>query len=227
MSKAKAMLYPQCLDDLIDRKFSLNWEMSSCEAFTIIGLLREIRPKVSVEIGTSSGGSLSTLAHLSKKVYSLDINPACKKRLGSIFPNVEFVTGRSQETLPPILEKVSPEFILVDGDHERNSVMQDIDNILRSKPDKRQYILMHDSFNPDVRQGILDANWSKSAYVHYAELDFVPGNLQLRPEFFRQMWGGLALVIRTPEASTPKKPSAGQELVFEMIFEKSAHNSNP
>ena len=141
---------------------------------------------------------------LRAKVYSLDIDPKVPTRLEGRFSNVEYLIGRSAETLPPLLSRLQKEgaevgFVLVDGDHSVEGVRTDIEMLLRYKPVTSLYIVMHDSFNPDCRAGLKAANWAGCPHVHAVELDFVPGAVNPSPSFRRELWGGLALGILKPE----------------------------
>jgi hypothetical protein len=84
---------------------------------------------------------------------------------------------------------------------------------------------MHDSFNPDCRQGMADASWAASPYVHFVELDFVPGVFQSRPDFFyRQMWGGFALALLLPvERKGHLNMHAQQDALFHIALPHSVH----
>ena len=98
------------------------------------------------------------LARHCGRVYSLDIDPEVRERLKGRFENVEYLIGRSDETLPPLIDRLQREktevgFVLIDGDHSTDGVRRDIDNILRYKPSTTLYIIMHDSFNPVVSAG--------------------------------------------------------------------------
>jgi hypothetical protein len=59
-------------------------------------------------------------------------------------------------------------------------------------------VILHDSFNPECRQGMLEANWAMSPYVYSVEIDFVSGVFQSQPEHYREMWGGLAVAQLQP-----------------------------
>lgn len=177
--------------------------MTEAERCTLIMLLNEIKPECAIEIGTYKGGSLSVLSRFSKKVYTLDIDPTFSTQFGKNFLNVEFITGPSQETLPPLLQRLQEtgigiDFVLIDGDHSRNGVKRDIENLLKYHPIRPLYVIMHDSFNPGCRQGMIEANWSVNPYVHFVELDFVPGQLSSSADFYRQMWCGFALALLLP-----------------------------
>ena len=178
--------------------------MQGGERATLLYLLTAIRPQVSVEIGTFRCGSLRPISHLSKRVYTFDIDPN-QHRPKNDFPNVEFVTGDTAVTLQPVIEMLSSGddplgFILIDGGHETEGVRIDIETCLRYQPRKSACIIvMHDSSNPAVRRGIIAADWNGCPYVHGLDLDFVPGALYGRADIRNQIWGGLALAVLLPE----------------------------
>ncbi len=200
---------------------ALDWQMSPSEQAMVMYLVERLKPRAAIEIGTRFGGSLQVLARHCGRVYSLDIDPEVKQRLQGRFENVEYLIGRSDETLPPLIDRLQREntavgFVLIDGDHSTEGVRKDIDNILRYKPVRTLYIIMHDSFNPVVRRGLRAANWAGSPYVHRVELDLVAGAVNSSPTFRGQLWGGLALAVLAPE---PRRGaleiSAGSQLTYD------------
>lgn len=203
--------------------------MSSVERLTLIAVLDFLRPRYSLEVGSRFGGSLAVLSYYSERVISLDIDPAVPERLKH-FTNVEFVIGRSQETLPAVLarlqsSKVPIELALIDGDHSTCGVRQDCQNFLNVRPLSTLYILIHDSFNPDVREGIKTAGWENCPYAQAIELDFVPGIMFADRPLRRQMWGGFALAILGPDQRNAKlEKAASSELVFRLLYPFSVHN---
>lgn len=183
------------------RSFGADWLMAYGERCALVGLLQSVGPQVAIEIGTGNGGSTIALSQFAEKVYSIDIARNYSADLRRNLTNVEFITGSSRETLPALLGTLeekgkAAEFILIDGDHSAEGVKADIENVLRFQPTKPLFILMHDSFNPDVRRGIKEADWCASAYMHSLDLDLVPGQLWENHE----MWGGFALAIMLPTA---------------------------
>ncbi|MCP4536038.1 MAG: class I SAM-dependent methyltransferase [Chloroflexi bacterium] len=218
------------IDQILFGNHIREWQMSTVERCTLIQLVEKIKPECAIEIGTAQGGSLSAIAKLSNKVYTLDIDPSCQERLGPQFSNVEFITGKSQQTLPPLIRNLQEngtrlEFVLIDGKHSRNAVKQDIEAVLTFRPNQPLYILMHDSFNPGCRQGIIEANWAANPHVHFVQLDFVTGTILSTADFYRQMWGGFALALllpfeRTGELTIQKK----QEMLFQSVLPHSIHN---
>ncbi len=186
----------------LEESYPLDWQMTRNERYCLITLLERIRPQIAIEIGTHKGGSLQVLSQFSEKIYSIDVNPNVKKELNGTFDNVDFLIGDSKKILPSLFVrdeiKANIEFILIDGDHSFNGVKGDIDIVLELIPKKPLFIIFHDSFNPECRRGIKAANFHKCEYVHYVELDFINGVFNPN-KLYREMWGGLALVILLPK----------------------------
>lgn len=188
-------------------RFPLDWLMTSCERLALIRLLDTIRPTVSLEIGTYRGGSLQALAHFSRRVISVDTDPAVATNLAGRFANVGFRTGDSVDLLPCVIEELNAAadplgFVLIDGDHSTEGVRRDINAVLRLRPRNRVVVIMHDSFNPDCRAGMRLAAWAECPYVHYVELDFVPGVFLHEAQGHaaaRSMWAGFACAVLEAE----------------------------
>jgi len=189
-------LYPGCITE--------NWQMSHSERLALMALLHRYNPEVCIEVGTFRAGSLSLIAQYAKKVFSIDIDPTIPNKYGHL-SNVHFLTGRSSEVLPPLLKELNEsglgvDFILIDGDHSRQGIMEDLNILLAYEPIHPLIVLMHDSFNPECREGMLQANWHGSEYLHFADLDFVPGRLiEHGGGGHGEMWGGLSLLTFLPK----------------------------
>ena len=223
----------RCVSDLTtEPNFSLHWQMTNCERFAMQDILRRLQPNLSIEVGTYQGGSLQVISHFSRKVISIDIDPEVEERLSNKFANVDFRCGNSYELLPSLLKEFEDkaqdiEFILIDGDHSTQGVERDINSLMQFKPSKRCVILMHDSFNPDCREGIRRASWSTSPYVQWVELDFIPGiyhHEAYDTAAARTMWGGFACAVLDP---TPRQKELviqeSQRGLFEAVYKNSSH----
>lgn len=224
MFKNKDIGFPNFLED----EFSLEWHMSRNERYAFIKLLEKIKPKVAIEIGCFKGGSLEVLSKNAEKVYSIDIDPIVKDRLKGKFKNAEIHIGTSQNLIPEILKNIDKnneklEFVLIDGEHTKKGVKNDITHFLNYKPKNTIHIVFHDSFNPSCRKGILEADYNASPYVHYVETDFVSGVFS-PGKLYRQMWGGLAMVVLKPEKRIgPIEISQCQKKMYNSIYWQSSH----
>ena len=67
------------------------------------------------------------------------------------------------------------DFVLVDGDHSREGVRRDLVDLLASPAISRTVILMHDTFNGEVRAGITDVDFAAYPAVALVELDMTGG----------------------------------------------------
>jgi hypothetical protein len=191
------LLYPNCLMG--------NWQMQDSEKMALTALLARHQPDCSIEIGTYHGGSLSLISQYSRAVFSIDIDPEVPGRLPPM-DNVSYFTGDSRQLLPMLFEALGEDdlavdFVLIDGDHSAEGVRRDLNLVLDYKPRKPLFVMMHDSFNPECRRGILAANWAQSPHVAWVEVDFVPGRMIEGDDnpFRGELWGGLALGLMVPE----------------------------
>jgi hypothetical protein len=207
----------------------LHWQMPRADKFALEGLLRVIRPEVSVEIGTYRGGSLQILSRYSGHVHSLDINAESQRALAEKFGNVTFHVGDSAKVLPEVLGRIGGgwSFALVDGNHSRAGVREDLRHLLAENPEARRWIVCHDSFNPDCRRGILEAPWRENEYVRLLEVDFVSGVFH-RHSYdtgrAASMWGGLAVgFLEGTAGREPAEIRQSQRVVFETMRLRSRH----
>jgi len=218
------------LDDAVfGVEFNQNWHMLPGERATLLYLLQKFATEVSIEIGTFRGGSLRPISAHSRKVFTFDID-ASQHRMAPLFPTVEFITGDTAVTLEPIITSLNNSddevgFILIDGSHEEHGVMLDVANCLKYRPKTKPcVIVMHDSWNPPVRRGILAAPWEESVHAHALDLDFVPGVLHNRPDIAGQMWGGLGVAMLMPEPrSAPFHIQAYYQHSRETLLSHSVH----
>lgn len=213
----------------LDLDPAIEWQMTPGEQTALVALLAGLRPKVAIEIGSRYGGSMQVLHRFADQVISLDIDPTCRDRLGPKYPKSEFVTGDSKSTLPTVMKNLEQEgaevgFILIDGDHSAAGVQGDIRGLLHYRPACPLFVIMHDSFNPDVREGIRTAPWSDSPHVHAVELDYITGIVPLDADAYREMWGGFALAILLPECRPgPLEVTARMDHLFRIVYRRSAH----
>ena len=212
----------------------LYWQMTRCEKYALASVVEIANPDIAIEIGTYKGGSLQIIAKKAKKTYSIDTSPECKETLSEHFDNVEFLTGDSKQLLPPLFKmlkekKKSLGFVLIDGDHSTEGVRTDINTVLQYVPVRPLYVVFHDSFHPPCREGLLSADWQRCSYVHYVEVDFIPGVYHY--EAFdtakpRSMYGGLSLALMLPEKRTHELIiHQSQKGLFDTVFPHSCHGS--
>lgn len=176
------------ISDLVDyappicygEDFPFVWQMTRAERFCFLHLVKEFKPELSLEIGTSKGGSLQVLSRYSGDVISIDIDPVVAETLKGAFTNVAFRSGDSTELLPNVIDEINNDsrslgFVLIDGDHSEQGVRRDINAVLRLKPKRPIAVVLHDSFHPPCRKGMLSADWADCPYAHYVDLDFIGG----------------------------------------------------
>lgn len=169
-------------------------QLSFGERAAIEGILAQLRPDLSIEVGSATGGMLERIARRSRRVHSFDlVEPDAEI---AALPNVRLHTGSSHELLTPFLQTLgdSPvDFALIDGDHTTSGVRDDLLNLLDADACARTLILLHDTANSGVRHGI------KAGLEHekvvYHDLDFVGGYTFAEGSFKGQQWGGLGLIV--------------------------------
>jgi hypothetical protein len=174
------------------------WQMAWGERAAFEGLLAQRKPALAIEIGTPDAAALTQIARHAVEVHSFDlVRPQVAV---DDFPNVTFHTGDSHVLLPEALAGFAADgrnvdFALVDGDHSPSGVRGDVEDLLDSPAVSNTLILIHDSSNERVREGldaIRFAAWPKVAFV---ELDFLAGYMVREERLRHELWGGFAIVL--------------------------------
>jgi hypothetical protein len=173
--------------------FRAEAEMAYGEQAALIGVLAALSPQLSLELGTFRGGSLARIAAHSREVHTFDLT----SHTTEVLPNVSYHFGDTRTTVPHVLREFSEakrnmDFVLVDADHSRAGVEQDMNNLLQSPAVATTVILLHDCANEAVREGARNAI-AAAADIAYADLSFVipPSSTLLLAE----SWGGLGIVV--------------------------------
>jgi hypothetical protein len=182
-----------------------HWLMSSREKLGLIGLLQCLNPKSVIELGYHRGGATKWLTQFSKKVLTVDVNEFITDA-PSQYSNLEAWNCSTVEAIKKIkAERKSFDLAIVDADHSRLSVCKDIQGILPHA----KVVLMHDSYNPGCRKGILDA--LKHQQTHAYLMDFIPATLK-----HDGLWGGLAIAWRSDKPG-PIKEFNGELSSFNVL----------
>jgi hypothetical protein len=174
------------------------WQMTFGERAALEGVLAQVKPELSIEIGTAEGGSLRRIAQGSGHVHSFDlVEPA--PEIASL-ENVTLHTGDSHLLLKELLAQLAAEgknvdFVLVDGDHTADGAEEDLRDLLASPAVGHTVIVMHDTLNDDVREGFARIDFDAVDKVVHSDLDFLVGHLSRGGDFAHQLWGGMGLVL--------------------------------
>jgi hypothetical protein len=174
------------------------WQMTFGERAALEGILAQLQPSLTIEIGTAEGGSLQRIAHHSQRVHSLDL--VAPQLQAAALENVTFHTGDSHVLLPELLgqlaaDGVNVDFVLVDGDHSADGAERDLRDLLASEAIGRTVIVLHDTLNDMVREGFGRIDYAAEAKVAYADLDFIGGHLGYGGPFHHGLWGGMGIVV--------------------------------
>ena len=173
--------------------------MAPGERAAVEGVLRLLRPSLSIEIGTARGGSLEAISLASDSVHSFDLQRH-SDLTSERFPNVVFHTGDSHELLPELLEELAVsgrnvDFALVDGDHSAQGVRADVESLLSSPSVGGSVILLHDTLNRRVRTGLEMVEYGDFDKVRFVDLDFVPGRVMREGPLKDECWSGLGIIV--------------------------------
>jgi hypothetical protein len=181
--------------------------MSHGERVTIEGLLAQIRPRLSIEIGTAKGGSLDRIAHYSEEVHTFDLTEQVDH---ADFPNVTFHLGDNHILLPRVLmgferEGRNVDFVLVDGDHTASGVRQDVEQLLGSGAVRNTFILLHDTMNEEILEGLNAIDYSAYPEIVFFDLAFTQ-SFHTKPQMLREAWCGLGLIVVDTDGVTGVVP---------------------
>jgi hypothetical protein len=172
------------------------WQMSLGERAAVAGVLAQLAPGLAIEIGSAEGAGLRRIAAYTGEVHSFDLaSPSLP-----VPDNVTLHTGDSHELLPRLLGELAQQernvdFVLVDGDHAPEGVRRDLEDLLNSPALARTVILIHDTANERVRQGIDAVRFTAWPKVAHVELDWLPGRLFAEPALRNELWYGIGLVL--------------------------------
>jgi len=172
------------------------WQMSLGERAAVEGVLAQLEPARAIEIGSAQGACLRRIAAHAGEVHSFDLTPP----IGELPGNVIRHTGDSHELLPAFLAQLASQsrtvdFVLVDGDHAPAGVRQDVEDLLDSTALAQTVILIHDTANQRVRQGLDAVRFAAWPKVTHVELDWIPGQLFAESALRNELWYGLGLVV--------------------------------
>jgi 23S rRNA U2552 (ribose-2'-O)-methylase RlmE/FtsJ len=168
--------------------------MSTREKFGLIGLLHCLKPKKVLELGYHRGGATKWLSNFSEQVISVDVNEFVSNA-PNLFHNVEAWNCPTLEAASRIKkENLFFDLAIIDADHSSKAVSADIKGIISHS----DIILMHDSFNPDCRQGMIDALKNQKTHAYY--LDFIPSMSKNDG-----LWGGLAIAWKSQAPGLAKE----------------------
>lgn len=159
------------------------WMMSPSERLAIVGLLSLLQPDNTLEFGCAHGGLTAVLSLFSNSVTTVDLDSNVVS-VAAQFQNVVSLNMSTIAAAEVFLEKDTRfDLTVIDADHSRDGVYEDVRNALKFS----RIILVHDSYYPPCRQGMIDA--LSEADVYY-DLDLVPGGLQQDG-----LWGGLGIIL--------------------------------
>ena len=171
-----------------------DWLMSAREKLGLIGLLFCLKPKKVLELGYHRGGATKWLAEFSEKVITVDVNEFVSDA-PNLFHNVEAWNCPTHQAASKIKkEKLFFDLAIIDADHSRKATSADINGIIEHS----DIILMHDSFNPDCRKGMMDALKNQKSHAYY--LDFIPSVSKSDG-----LWGGLAIAWKSQTPGLAKE----------------------
>lgn len=171
-----------------------NWLMSTSEKIALIGILHCLKPKSVIEFGYHLGGATKWLSEFSERVITVDTN----KNVLNAQKEFNNVVGWNCLTTTAIKrieeQKLKFDLAIIDADHSRKGVALDILGLLKCS----RVIVMHDSFNPSCRRGMLQILENQNSHAY--NLDFISSSVK-----YDGLWGGLGVVWRSEKPVQQKQ----------------------
>ncbi len=169
--------------------------MSLGERAAVEGVCSQLKPVLAIEVGSMEGACLRRIAAHAGEAHSFDLESPSLPMPG----NVVLHTGDSHVLLPEFLERLAGEgrnvdFVMVDGDHTPEGVRRDVEDLLNSPAVSRSTILIHDTANERVREGLDRVRFGAWPKVFDVDLDWLPGRLFAERLLRNELWYGLGLV---------------------------------
>ena len=182
---------------------SILWQMSAQERIAFFYVMESSRRELALEVGSYKGGSLQHLNRYFKEVISLDIDHAALDPKVKT-DNVTLIGGDSRKTLPELIKHMNENreelnFVLIDGNHEYEYVLSDLESVLDYVPVNETTILIHDSWYLPSRQAICASKKLRECkYVHFVDTDFCSGTMMNKTTCI----GGFCLIKMTSKQRT-------------------------
>jgi len=170
------------------------WCMENYERLAVYYLLQNMPNKNNaLEVGSMWGGLLNVLSEQFKKVVSIDVT--FKNLNTALYDNVTFIENScTPNGLLNVLDMAPFNLVVIDADHEYKFVFEHMNALKTYIPKQDMFILIHDTWYGGTRNGINNVNWNENKYIHFIDLDFVPG-VKIEGNKFV---GGLCLIIMKP-----------------------------
>jgi hypothetical protein len=174
-----------------------DWLMPLGERAALEGVLTQLKPTLSIEIGTRDRGSFERILHHSDEARSFAI---ARSLVPIARQEVLPADNRESRELRPALESFAAagrniDFVLIDGSDSSGGIRDDVEDLLNAPAISSTVILIRDTTNETIRAGLDEiayAAWPKVAYV---DLDFVPGHMMREGRVRYALRGGLGLII--------------------------------
>jgi predicted O-methyltransferase YrrM len=191
------------------------------ERMLLFALIYGLRPTLALEIGTAEGGSAMIICAAMDmagcgKLVCVDPNPKiAPEHWSRIAHRTALVSGASSEV--EVIrraaggENVQFDFVLVDGDHAYQGVLNDIE-IVSQFLHEGSYVLFHDAHFVEVKEAI-DASLRQYPFLDCGLLSLEAKQTETMHLGQQVRWGGLRLLRFHPSgerlAIQDKEPPSG------------------
>jgi len=161
----------------------------------LLQLAEFFKPKVYVEIGVKKGYTFNAMLPYVEHGVAVDI--VREPGVGGNHNNYEFFTGTSQDFANKWEGPI--DFLFIDGDHKRDSVIGDFENLFKWVTEDRGLIFMHDTYpvQPELAMpGYCNDAWEAGRYLRERANGAHPLGLLYEMVTLPGPWAGLSIVRR-------------------------------
>jgi hypothetical protein len=175
------------------------WDIPFGERAALEGILSQLKPSLSVEVGTTGGGSLGWFADRLSDLHYFDRTMPRPEIAAQ--PHVTIHIGDLHELLPARLQEFADQgcnidFVFFGGDYTSSEdIRRDIEDLLSSPAIGSTVIVVHSAANERVRAGLDSVRYAAWPKVAHVDLDFVAGYVLKDGPLRQQLSGGLGLIL--------------------------------
>lgn len=163
----------------------------------LLQLAEFFKPETYVEIGVKNGYTFIEMLKYVGLGIGVDIDNSVAQRMPTEYSNWKFFHGTSREFADGWEGPI--DFLFIDGDHKRDSVIDDFENLFKWVTEDRGLIFLHDTYpvKPELAMpGYCNDAWEAGRYLRERANGVHPLGLLYEMVTLPGPWAGLSIVRR-------------------------------